>query len=1452
MDSKNDTTLNSGSPDLVRASDETLKIKGPPDDEMLEALQVLTQVDVTSPDGLIESSQQYQLDGPAQVENQTTTKNAWAVKWEEVQQRTHDQAQRTVDLLQGNREEGNLDQQPIPTFEDVYLELETLSKSEDDEFSPTEYILRAELASKAKKRLDIEIQSKIDLLGKQNEQLVVNESNILYRIAELKQVEGIKKIVASREIQRLEQYLIRIREYQVASTNSHRQLNEQQKWLEQIEGNVSYKQKALLRNEISESLQAIKSEYTEFLQEILVEGSMTEDLQRLYIQEVITPQLDEFSANDTSMTIERKDEIYKHLDKCLAHREDSQDSRNGFYKQLIKLLQGDKWTLDPSSSDLVQSIDTLLNGYERELIGMVVKHKKFQTYQLIKEAVDRRLPHAFNNIISNVDDSYWNSEFTLRHWAMPLWHTLKSSELVNEVFGREVREMDTIQYEKVLDGSISYPNKNAINQLYYYPTPAAIRNLVIIAAADQKNDITSQANKTLCNLSSRADWKDLLDQAEIVYPLLSDARTLLESWDHNTEQNHPEIRDMANRFTISVLETEGIDDRLAELAIEALPEHSIVDILVSKGGISKEDAEVIIEADNVLTELSREGLRMRLEDDETIPLVFPDWLRRGVRNTLFEIFQTDSDNSLEQKKENIKRLSELSQMIVVNQEDFNILSYLSNENVVRKILDQSVTAGQVTILLDAYKTIPELKTNNELVLEYCAQFEDEQSTILFRDLSSEYEYEIENIRTVGSLLKDGHISRESALAFPKNARALMDDKMRETRLFILQNGNLLLNDISDIKFMNSLVGEFGMQSDPLIRGYKNALDSGEISSKERALFLEFVRQFRVVSPLLLKEYKAAKSTGVEKVYIARLRDLAGRMTDSRLITDDERKTQHYHDLLQHVYRNNSGQWTDYANNDTCRDRSSDLDEFEIRPKYEIDLLTQSEIRVKDGVVLDPQVKERLQRPIYSVASKMESLSHDKEQITAYLSENIDSALDKIISEGGLQGIDLDKITTIDEKMFLIITDSLFGSRVMDRSVLKDLLITYEFTTYEDILNYIQGTQDRVGLANNQEYALMCELGTFYSDRIKEVNRLLVQKAWKNPSIAAIMPGYFERLAQDNKKTERENLRNRLQIDKLGISESFLLRAKEILEKGRKRNYTLDEVKSIIGRYESWTGGLTEKTSTSPKTRTKAFYGTLRSQRERTFAAQKALFGEEIDPSKISLGEINLAEALDSEEKIREGEYDSEQFASYTGQRFIDIFYEERAEIKAELAKYESTSGRKREVLNGYITKSKESANARMVGGVCVAGDNPGKNPDLNMWDMPNYLQMIFQDPDTLQCQGLVLMHSINDAGRRILTISLNPSSTYLYSIDERALFDGISSAIGVFAGENNFDYVVVSRNSAIRTNRTGGIFEQAMNEKITQMGESITFETLKQFSYNPDYAMQEVDVIWKRNNLVTT
>lgn len=1284
-------------------------------------------------------------------------------------------------------------------------------------------------------------------------------------------------------------------------------------------------QRDLFVTKIGQEIKTIANKYENLLGEILQDGTMAAEIKEGYARTVIAPSVDKGFHNE-----DERNAFYSALSNYINHREDSESQREAYRKSLHDSLP---WWLDDDRK--LQLIQPLQDFEDKKIIKSMVARLAAKDIAAIKGVP----PEVFENalkptdtetseeasfkalLLQKINDQVANHPLSFVHSDVIFFQAVKSSGKANEIFGEEIKKQDQDYYTEALNETLNkslsllqvteqaynYGSLRASQQgdclklLYYYPTPDAIRNLVAIAAT-RNYSMSVNASHVLRNLTSRADWQDILAKAEEAYPFLKTVGPLLsekESFDSSDGYRH-KIVEASQDLILSIVENSASDPRLKELSTQALTAHSILGILTKKGVIRASEVTML---DKILEQPGGDY-----------------FISYDLKGNLFKLLQTGkTTDEVKQQLEIIRRFETLSRLILENKSNLQVVAYLKDDKVIKKLQDPSLKQEDINVFLEASKTVPALfgskdpakleyyQPNYELLYELIKQFKGNETVQLFNDLSASYssfpdqlaniaqlvgesgisreralelptkagdifqagffpipfldtDENIEffkkmlvsynshkqNISEVTHLVLGNRISRAMALELPEQAPGLMQDKMKETRAFIWNHGETMLKDTSDLKFLNRLVGEFGQKADPLIRGYQECLAAGVITTNEKELVLEFARQFRVISPITLAGYKEAKQGGQEKTYIVQLKALAERMTGSGTITQHDRKKPYYKDLLRHVYANNSGQWSSFEKNDSCSDRTLDLTEFAIKPRYEIDLFSNSEIRIKAGETLNHSVQDEVQRPILAIAERMNVLGHDKEKIMSALQENIDKTLAEIVQKGGLQGIDLKALTSTEEKMFLVLTDSIYGTRSIDPKRVKDLVITYEFAAFEDISDYITGTSDRVGRASNQDYALLCEVGAFYSDRIKEINRRLVTAAYNNPQIADLMPEYFSQLAQDSATTQRQDRINRLQIDRLGMSKSFVKQLTSVLEKRKGRKYPPSEVREIIRRYESSTDGLQEKISTSKNPQTRSFYGQLRSQRERTFEALQVIAGEKVDSKTVHLGEISLQQALETETGIKEGKYNGEQFASYTVQRFIDLFDNERTKIEEELAKFESMSGTQREVLHGYITKSKETANARMVGGVCVAGDNPSKNKSQNMWDMPNYLQLVFQEPDTLQCQGLVLLHHFTQDGKRILTASINPSSTYLYSVDEVALLNGIMGTLQQFAQDNNFDMITVSQNRTIRTNRTGGQFEKSMDARITSVGKKFKFNSPQTFSYNPNYQLQEMDVVWEK------
>lgn len=696
--------------------------------------------------------------------------------------------------------------------------------------------------------------------------------------------------------------------------------------------------------------------------------------------------------------------------------------------------------------------------------------------------------------------------------------------------------------------------------------------------------------------------------------------------------------------------------------------------------------------------------------------------------------------------------------------------------------------------------------------------------------------------SIDALQKTTEKDRKYICILPEKCSWLFNDQFKSLTKTLLNLAPHILKSEEDIQFVNQLVGLHGAKTEHLLRGYAECLQAGAVSGQDKKLLLEFSKSFRVFEPTIIVGHKKAKEEGRETIFLAGLNSMAEKMLGNGSMTDEQRNYPYYQGLLRHVYPNNAGGvWGSYESIATCRDQSRDLEKYVIEPKYDIDLLTQGTMFLREGETYSSEDEEKLWKPIIDGQKRLDELS--KKSLGSGLTSNyefeedVQAALNKMKEDEG-------KFTefpplTLEEQVFQIVTNAMFANQKHLPEAKRILLDT--ILHKGGISEWNEHPSEDV----KEQYSRLSRLNEFYIDTMKDDIREIVDKTLLDDSYDTYSKELFEELNHKTQLQKGADDYNRLQPDKLGMSDSFLMQAGKILERRYGRKLSTDEIKKIVGRYEAVTGGLKEAKSTSENKTTQAFYGVLRNQRSKTLEALKMVTGEDVDPARVHLGNISLKEAIATEKKIEKGEYNKEEFSRYLSQSMIDLFAPERGQVALNLSKFESDSGTQRKVLRGYITKTKESAHARMVGGVCVGADNPGSYNQNSIWGMEEYSQLVFQNPDTLVCQGLVLMHDYTDQGKRVLCVSLNPSETYIQASDERALFKGIMGTLQKFATDNNFDMIASSTDRNIRTNRTGGIFESALNDRVNEVHKKFRFEEQKRFSYYPSYQIQDMDVLWE-------
>ena len=613
---------------------------------------------------------------------------------------------------------------------------------------------------------------------------------------------------------------------------------------------------------------------------------------------------------------------------------------------------------------------------------------------------------------------------------------------------------------------------------------------------------------------------------------------------------------------------------------------------------------------------------------------------------------------------------------------------------------------------------------------------------------------------------------------------------------------LPFNQEDNITFCERIVGGYSKRAAGIFEGVIECLKKGVLTNGNKNELWQYLDHLRVVTPALVRAYLEASN---KNEFFADVEALTTGIINPGPDKPEIKNHPLYQEILKTIYQNNSGSWTNYERNRQFTDRTGDLSDYVLEDRYVLDLGASTDLVVKEGQTLDIQKLDPIKARFYGWSNVWAEMGYDKEKMLEDIGKKIDETFEKIKGEPWAEGAG-----NMEQKLFAIVAESIISGKMVDE--VKNLLIGYQFAKYEDIRAYIQGTTDRVSNARNKDYAYLGALHTFFADQIKEISRKMLGEADKDQWMTRVLPTIFKKLRAKEMDEEKQEALNRMNPKKEADMKSFRKQISGVL-KGKK-----------------W--GVAKKM--------------ILAKRQRIAKIAAAAGNPKYtDPSRIRLSSITLEELLNAEENISLGKYNPETFSKYMAQKLMDTFEEELDQIEGELSKFESKESKGKQVkkLNAYITKNSASGNARMVGGVCVSGD-------MDQWNDPHFLQMVFHDPEDNTCKGLVLMHVWEQDGKKYLVASLNPSSTYLYGVDEKSLFEQICVQLTDFASANGISGVGFSTNGQIRTNRTGGEFEGAMNKRIAEAKEkhqqkaNLLFKEKQKFSTRPQYEVDNVDLIW--------
>jgi hypothetical protein len=538
-----------------------------------------------------------------------------------------------------------------------------------------------------------------------------------------------------------------------------------------------------------------------------------------------------------------------------------------------------------------------------------------------------------------------------------------------------------------------------------------------------------------------------------------------------------------------------------------------------------------------------------------------------------------------------------------------------------------------------------------------------------------------------------------------------------------------------------------------------------------------------------------------ELYISRLRDW---MCSAGAQPPDIAARLFYSEVVQTVFSSHTDFYTSFESNERCADRTSDLARFKLRPAYEMTLAGNVEMVLKPGASADAARLATVLAPLHKAHSHLFSLPADR--VEEALKEKLSAAHRRRSSER----------ETIDEQLTALLLEARLGLCPSDKA--KEAAHFYHSFRFEDLRGYCEGTRAKAEAAENPQYAHLLYLREFFADHLHDTLHHLVESAFQAKDFQTAAEEYRRRFNEAEAAALNKQRANRL--GRLGLTPKFLDR---LAKAAADPNLT-------------------------PGQRRLALAGMIGAEQRRTAAAIKKITGKTVDPGAIHLASVSVPALAAGGGGL--GQAESRGGNQDLKKMLLGFFDSDLDVIDDEIAKYKPKDGRRgrSRTLVGYVTKNHTSAHARGVAGVCVAGDNPDHVGEKQhcQWNLENFFQMVLKDGETRRCEGVLLLHHYAEPAGRILTASFQPTSTYLLKVDAEELFHTLLNQLVVFACDNDFDFIACSTNPQIRTNRTGGVFEQAIKKQIAGMNHRLDLSKPRVFSYRPDYRQKELDVLWRR------
>lgn len=581
----------------------------------------------------------------------------------------------------------------------VELEARAANLTQDESLSTAQFIAESQQIILQSGAMISEYTSQLNSIFERTFDLTLQLSSIDRRINQIKNLPIGKRALATFEVSKLKSKKTLLEKERASVITQETDLEAKKTQLETTTKPINEKRQQLILEEIKNTLTEIRKEHAIFINEALQDEQLLTEIRDVYIETYIAPEINrlikEKKQGKPRLDRAKKQDFLRALRASRNLDDIPEEQREILNQKMSSFLSYDGGFYDLKyeiEQNLTRSNEKLLlrkilnnqvansfKDFEDSLFLENLGIKQNQVHQLAREVMESEEVDGNHRYINESKIKKLDLENVAGSTPLIKWlKSMEKSQSITAVYGDRLIEIDNLIYQILIDKSLQDSNGNYIDNLLLYPTPESLRNLVLLASADVRSYRTVHSNGTLTALAKRADWPQILDQAESKYPSLKKARPILDHFNLTEHYNHPDIREAVNDFTFEVY-TKDDNPRLTAIASEALANSSMVDELVVRGLITETEAKYLKSA--------QEKTKQMWKDQELRQqhIMISDYdLRNEIQNVCRPLM---NDHDIGLQGRNIKRLKNLSILCqeIINSNDLKIVNILSSDIAVELV-----------------------------------------------------------------------------------------------------------------------------------------------------------------------------------------------------------------------------------------------------------------------------------------------------------------------------------------------------------------------------------------------------------------------------------------------------------------------------------------------------------------------------------------------------------------------------------------------------------------------------------------------------------------------------------------------------------------------------------------------------------------------------------------------